>query len=95
MDIKFDEQNGRGRWHFTPDGVEEEAEMTFSRTNDTLIMLDHTYVPPSARGQGIGEKLAERAVADAREKGWTIIPVCPFFKAEAERHGWDDIVQGN
>ena len=94
MDIKFNEENGRGRWHVTPEGSDEAAEMTFSRTNDTLIMIDHTFVPPAARGQGIGEKLAERAYADAKEKGWKIIPVCPFFKAEAERHGWGDILQG-
>ena len=94
MDIQFTEENGRGRWHLMPKDGDEEAEMTFSRTNDTLIMIDHTFVPPSGRGQGLGEALAERAYADAKEKGWKIIPVCPFFKAQAQRHGWDDIVQG-
>lgn len=92
MDIEFDEKDGRGRWHAMPEGADEEAEMTFSRTNDTLIMLDHTFVPPSVRGQGIGEELAERAVADAREKGWKIVPVCPFFKAQADSHDWDDVL---
>lgn len=95
MDIKFDEENGRGRWHINLDGVEEAAEMTFSRNNDTLVMIDHTYVPEDMRGQGIGEQLAERAVADARDKGWKIIPVCTFFKAQAEAHpDWDDVIKG-
>ncbi|WP_260483762.1 GNAT family N-acetyltransferase [Sphingomicrobium flavum] len=95
MDIKFTEHNGRGRWSVTPGGADEEAEMTFSRNNDQLIMIDHTFVPESARGQGVGEALAERAVADAREKGWKIIPVCTFFKAQAEAHpDWDDVIKG-
>ncbi|WP_343342807.1 GNAT family N-acetyltransferase [Sphingomicrobium sp. XHP0239] len=94
MDIQFNEENGRGRWHLQPKDSDEAAEMTFSRTNDKLIMIDHTYVPPAARGQGLVEKLAERAYKYAKEKGWRIAPVCPFFKAEAQRHGWDDIVEG-
>ena len=95
MDITFEEKNGRGRWHFTPEGASDEAEMTFSRTNETLIMLDHTFVPTSVRGEGIGEKLAERAVKDARANGWKIVPVCPFFKAQAEEHNWDDVIPSN
>lgn len=95
MDIAFNEDNGRGRWSLPVEGASEDAEMTFSRSSDTLIMIDHTYVPDEARGQGLAKKLAERAVADAREHGWKIIPVCPFFKAIAERHDdWDDVVRG-
>ena len=94
MDIQFNESGNRGRWHVIPEGVDEPAEMTFSRSNEQLIMLDHTFVPEAARGQGLGEALAERAVADAREKGWQIVPVCPFFKAQADRHDWGDVVKG-
>ena len=93
MDIDFSEENGRGKWTVMPESGDEPAEMTFSRTNDHLIMIDHTYVPPSARGQGLGEALAKRAVEDARTNDWKIIPVCPFFKAQAERHGWSDAVR--
>ena len=93
MDIQFEEKNGRGRWHLRPDGADEDAEMTFSRTNDALIMIDHTYVPPTVRGDGLGEALAEQAVKDARAKGWKIIPVCPFMKAQADRHAdWKDVI---
>ncbi|WP_265562260.1 GNAT family N-acetyltransferase [Sphingomicrobium arenosum] len=94
MNIKFEEDGGRGRWHATPEGVSEEAEMTFSRTNAELIMIDHTFVPPSARGQGIAGKLAQAAVTKSRAEGWKIIPVCPYMKAEAEKHSdWDDVIK--
>ena len=94
MDIAFEEKDGRGRWHVMPEGVDEEAEMTFSRTNAELILVDHTYVPPAARGQGLAGKLAQAAVTKSRSEGWKIIPVCPFLKAEAEKHDdWDDVIQ--
>lgn len=94
MDIAFEEHDGRGRWSIPVEGADD-AEMTFWRNSDTLVMLDHTYVPDEARGQGLAKKLAERAVSDAREQGWQIIPVCPFFKAIAERHDdWGDVVKG-
>ncbi|WP_265529349.1 GNAT family N-acetyltransferase [Sphingomicrobium marinum] len=93
MDIDFTEEHGRGKWTTMPDSGDELAEMSFSRTNDQLIMIDHTYVPPPARGQGLGEALSKRAVEDARANGWKIIPVCPFFKAQAERHDWGDVVR--
>ena len=93
MDIEFFEEHGRGKWCVQPDNGDELAEMTFSRTNEHLIMIDHTYVPPPARGEGLGEALAKRAVEDARANDWQIYPVCPFFKAQAQRHGWNDVVK--
>lgn len=95
MIIDFAEYDRRGRWSVRPEGASEDAEMTFSRVSDHLIMIDHTYVPDEARGQHVGQELALRAIADAREHGWSIIPVCPFFKAQALRHPeWGDVVKG-
>jgi predicted GNAT family acetyltransferase len=62
------------------------AEMTFSRTNDRLIIIDHTDVPEALRGRRIGNILLERAVADMREKGGKIFPLCPFAASQFRRH---------
>ncbi|MGV3548313.1 GNAT family N-acetyltransferase [Rhizobium sp.] len=71
----------------------QEAEMTFSRASPTLIIIDHTGVPDIYRGQGIGARLAEHAIAAARTGGWKIIPLCPFMKAQAARHPeWMDVI---
>ena len=56
--------------------------MTFSRASDKLIIIDHTEVPDALRGQRIGDRLVARAVADAREKGFKIFPLCPFAAAQ-------------
>ena len=91
MDIRSEETASGGRYSATVDG--HEAEMTYSRTSPKLIILDHTAVPDALRGQGIGQKLAEHAVAEARLRGWKIIPLCPFFKAQALRHPeWSDVI---
>ncbi|MBA8900518.1 MULTISPECIES: GNAT family N-acetyltransferase [unclassified Phyllobacterium] len=73
-----------------------EAEMTFSRVNPELIIVDHTGVPDELRGQGVGQALALHAVEDARAGGWKIIPLCPFMRAQSLRHkDWADVVQQN
>ena len=89
--VREDGESG-GRWVVTVDG--HEAEMTYSRAGKTRIIIDHTGVPDSMRGMGVGKKLVEAAVKDARAEGFKIIPLCPFAKATLEKHTeWHDVVQ--
>ena len=62
------------------------AEMTFSRAGEHLIIIDHTAVPEDLRGQRVGNRLLEQAIADAREKGFKIFALCPFAAAQFRRH---------
>jgi predicted GNAT family acetyltransferase len=62
------------------------AELTFSRTNPHLIIIDSTEVPKALGGRGIGERLVARAVSDARAAGTKIFPLCPFTAAQFRRH---------
>ncbi len=92
--ITLEDHGSKGRYLATLPGIADEAEMTFSRANDTLIIVDHTGVPDSMAGQGVGKALAAHVVADARAKGIKIIPLCPFLKAQADRHPeWADVIQ--
>ncbi|MGJ8571157.1 MAG: GNAT family N-acetyltransferase [Hoeflea sp.] len=80
-----------GRYVASLKGVE--AEMTYSRASPQLVIIDHTGVPDSLRGKGVGQALALHAVQAARAGGWKIIALCPFFKAQAQRHpDWRDVV---
>jgi len=91
MDIRSEDGPKGGRY-VTGEPVQE-AIMTFSRASPKLIIIDHTEVPDVYRGQGVGRVLAEHAVAEARNGGWKIIPLCPFFKAQVERHpDWQDVI---
>jgi len=91
--MQISDENGPtgGRYIARLEGVE--AEMTFSRASPQLVIIDHTGVPDSLRGKGVGQALALHAVEAARAGGWKIIPLCPFFKAQAQRHReWRDVV---
>jgi uncharacterized protein len=91
MNIRFEEKTSGGR--YVAEVAGHEAEMTYSRTSPKLIIIDHTAVPDALRGQGVGQALALHAVEEARRGGWKIIPLCPFFKAQAVRHpDWHDVV---
>lgn len=81
----------KGRYFVVIDGVE--AELTYSRVSDSMIIVDHTEVPDALRGQKVGVRLVQRVVEDARAEGVSIIPLCPFTKAQIERHvEWQDVV---
>lgn len=95
MGITLEEEGRKGRYVIRPEGSDAEAELTYSRMSDSLVIVDHTGVPDEFRGRGYGKLLAERVVADAREKGFKIVPLCPFFKAQADRHpDWADVISG-
>lgn len=91
---KVEREDGetKGRYFMSIDAVE--AEMTYSRASTTLIIIDHTEVPAVLRGRKVGEQLVRRAVEDARSEGVAIIPLCPFAKAQIDRHPeWQDVLQ--
>jgi hypothetical protein len=52
----------------------------------TSIILVHTEVAPALEGQGVGGKLAKTALEFAKEKGYKVVPVCPFVFAYIRRH---------
>ena len=80
-----------GRWSAVVDG--HEVEMTYSRASPTLIILDHTSVPDALRGRGVGLALVLRDVEEARRDGFKILPLCPFAKAQFDRHAdWSDVL---
>ena len=92
-DEKVEREDGasKGRYRMVIDGVE--AEMTYSRAGDGLIIIDHTEVPAALRGRKVGERLVRQAVEDARRERVNIIPLCPFAKAQIDRRlEWQDVL---
>lgn len=80
-----------GRYLTTIEG--HTAEMTYSKAGATRIIIDHTGVPDALRGKDAGQALVKRAVEDARAAGIKIIPLCPFAKAQIEKHPeWQDVL---
>lgn len=77
MDIQRQEHLKKGAF-FIDEGGEWIAELTYTRTDENTIVIDHTEVDPKLRGENIGEDLVEAAVAYAREEGLKIKIQCPF-----------------
>ncbi len=93
-EITREEQPTRGRYVARVEGIDAEAELTYSRAGPNLIIADHTEVPDAFRGQGMGRKLATRMVEDARKEGFKIFALCTFVNAERQKHpDWADVFQ--
>lgn len=58
-----------------------------------IIAFTHTEVLPAFEGQGVGSRIARAVMDDARSRGRTVVPVCPFLaKWLDNHHEYDDIV---
>lgn len=82
--IEREDRPTGGSYSVTIDG--HRAEMSFSRVNDKLIIIDHTEVPDALRGKHVGNLLLERAIADMRAKGGKIFPLCPYAASQFRKH---------
>ncbi|MDH6464741.1 putative GNAT family acetyltransferase [Micromonospora sp. A200] len=59
----------------------------------TIIAYTHTEVDPQFEGRGLGSTLARAVMDDARARGRTVVPICPFLDKWLGKHPeYDDIV---
>ncbi len=88
--ITFAMEHGKGRYVLRDGG--HEAELTYSPVSDAKVIADHTGVPDGLRGKDAGLDLVTQLVADARTKGFQIVPLCPFVEEMRRRHPeWADV----
>lgn len=53
---------------------------------------EHTLVPSELGGRGIAGKLVDALIADAREHGFKVKPVCSYVAKAFEKHPeWSDL----
>lgn len=70
------------------------AEITFIPTDDDKLIVNHTYVSDSLRGQGIAMKLVEKVIEYARAENKKIVPVCSYvYKVMANKDEYKDILE--
>jgi uncharacterized protein len=51
-----------------------------------LIAFVHTETLPEFEGRGLGSRLVRGALDDARARGMSVLPFCPFVNGWIERH---------
>lgn len=94
LDIKHEEQDGHGRYYAAL-GEGAEAELTYRKSGDDRLVVNHTGVPKPFEGRGIALALVRRLVEDARKSGSRIVPLCPYVEAQFRRHPeWADLEAG-
>ncbi len=80
MEIEIAESNNKGRAF-----LGDQAEMTYSRAGDRLLIIDHTWVSDQLRGKGVGDLMLKRLVKYARDREMKILPLCSFAKSAFDR----------
>jgi uncharacterized protein len=55
-------------------------------TKDEMVVLIHTEIDPTHRGEGLGDVLVQGALDDLRERGIEYAVVCPFVRAYLKRN---------
>ena len=89
MTVKHEENGKKGRFFINSEN-KPLAEMTYVYAGPHKIIIDHTEVDESLKGQGIGYSLVEEAIKLARQQDLKIMPLCPFaaavFKKKEEQY---------
>jgi gamma-glutamyltranspeptidase/glutathione hydrolase len=75
---------------FTADvGADDEAVLAYEEVGGGVLDLQHTIVPPEARGEGVADALVRAAVDYARAHDVMLAPTCPYVAAWMQRHPRD------
>jgi uncharacterized protein len=92
VNIERHEEGGRGTYEATIPGLDGTARLQYRRESQGLIAAVHTETPHGMRGKGVGLKLVERMVDDARQEGARIRALCSYVDHERQKHGdWADV----
>ena len=84
IEIEHAESDGRGAFFVAREGVRL-AEMTYSRSAEDLVIIDHTEVHEKLRGLGVARKLLDAAVAWARATKTRVIATCPYARSQFDK----------
>ena len=81
--LKNNESARQFEWKI--DGNLAKIEYDFS-SDKKRIFLIHTEVPPSLQGMGIAPRLVQAVLEHIEEKGWKLVPLCPYVKSFIKKH---------
>lgn len=80
MEIKHQTDGHRGSFFMEKDG-KRIAAMVYVMAGPQKMIIEHTEVDESLKGQGAGARLLEQLVEFGRKEKIKVIPLCPFAKA--------------
>ena len=84
MEATVTDNPGAERYELDVDG--ERAGFVTYRQSPGVIAFLHAEVDPARERQGLGSALVRGALDDARARGLSVRPVCPFVAWYIETH---------
>jgi uncharacterized protein len=84
MSVTVDDNPMENRYEARIDGTVVGVSQ-YELTADTIVFL-HTVVAQEHEGQGVGSAIARYALDDARARGLSVRPLCPYIRAWLQRH---------
>lgn len=90
--IQHRHEGGKGFFYYEVEG-KKLAEMVYTMAGEHKMIIEHTEVDDSLRGQGVGKKLLEVLVSYVRANNIKVFPLCPFAKATFDKVvEWQDVL---
>lgn len=83
-DITVRDEPDKNRYVVDVDGERAGMAVYYDRGNRHLFV--HTEVDEAHAGEGVGSALVRGALDDVREKGGTVVALCPFVKRWIDEH---------
>lgn len=89
------------QWHIEPNRVYATdetgqllAEITFPTIRNHVVDINHTFVSPALRGQGIAGQLMEKAVRQIKSTGRRCRVSCTYAEQWMQKHQeWADVLE--
>ena len=82
--IELADNTAGKRYEVRVDG--EPAGFLTYRLRPGSIALEHTEIDEEFEGRGLGSRLIAFALDDARDRGLSVLPFCPFVNDYIRRH---------
>lgn len=91
-DYELIHNKSRHQYEFHIERYTPKIEYIINKDNE--IFLTHTEVSPALGGKGVGTQLVKKTLEDIKERGLSVVPLCPFVAAYIKRHPeWMSIVK--
>ena len=66
--------------------VGEHTAVMYRYYDEGNLVVTHTKVPDELAGQGLASHMARSVLDGARQRGQSVVPICPFLAAYIQRH---------
>jgi predicted GNAT family acetyltransferase len=82
--VQVRDNSGESRYEIRVDG--ELAGFTEYVLHGSQADFVHTQIDDKFGGRGLASELIREALDDARERGWQVMPYCPFVRSFITKH---------